>query len=160
MKTIKIEMNYSFFNIFKFFFLFIFKFTYIPTILITYILLKFFNIIPSKYMTFTENLAFFIVLVIYSIFIFIFLSFIISLIISILLKNNRDHTFIFDKEGITHIRKNITNHYKYSQFKKVYSVKRYLFFKRINRFYINTDSLTTEEKNYIINHINKRKSLL
>ena len=68
-------------------------------------------------------------------------------IITIDLKNiypNQDQPRrVFDEEKITHIYYEVKKQYYYKQFKKV------------ARFYINTDKLSKKEKNYIITCINK-----
>lgn len=66
-----------------------------------------------------------------------------SSIFYIKLHGHKDHTYIFDEEKITHIYYEVKKQYYYKQFKKV------------ARFYINTDKLSKKEKNYIITCINK-----
>lgn len=143
MRTIEIKMHYTFLGFFKFFYYFGWKYLFIPHFIIMYILSFF---IDSLAFLIRNGIAHLIVYFILAAFCTLIFLLSLSSIFYIKLHGHKDHTYIFDE---------VKKQYYYKQFKKVYTLKRYMYFKKVARFYINTDKLSKKEKNYIITCINK-----
>ena len=152
MRTIEVKMHYTFLGFFKFFYYFGWKYLFVPHFIIMYILSFF---IDSLAFFIRNGIAHLIAYFILATFCILFFLLFLSSIFYIKLHGHKNNTYIFDEEKITHIYDEVKKYYYYKQFKKVYPLKRYMYFKKIARFYITTDKLSENEKKYIITCINK-----
>ena len=152
MQAIEVKMHYTTIGIFKFILEFGCKYMSIPHFIIMY-LLSFF-IEPLAFLLrngIVHLIAYFIIATLFMLIFFLILA----IIISIRLHSHKDHIYKFDEEKITHTCNDVVREYYYKQFKKVYLLKNYMYFKRILYFYITTDKFTDSEKRYIVKNINK-----
>lgn len=156
MRTIEVKMHYTFASIFKFTKIFLNRYALLPVILLFYTLSSIVNAKLFSHNTLV-NITFIFIIVKIACYI---VSLLIAIIINKKLKNNYEHTFIFNNEKIIHIDNNRSNEYYYKDFKRVLFPKNYIYFKRkqLLRFFVNIDQLSNIEKKYIINCIKKTRN--
>ena len=153
MRTIEVKMHYTTVQIYKFLLEFGCKYIFIPHFILMYLASFFVKSLAFLLRNGIIHLvAYFIIATLFMLIFFLILA----IIISIKLHNHKDHIYKFDEEKITHTCNEIVREYYYKQFKKVYLLKNYMYFKRILYFYITTDKFTNSEKKYIVRKINKR----
>ena len=151
MTTIEIKMHYTVTSIFKFTKVAINKYLLLPIILFFYALFSISNVILFSHNFLVNIVVIFILAKIAS----YIDSFIISIVINKMLKNNYEHTFIFNNEKIVHIDNNGSKEYHYKDFKTVLFPKNYIYFKRKRflLFFVNINLLSDNEKKHLINCI-------
>lgn len=153
MTTIEVKMHYTFVGIFKFTKIFLNKYALLPVILLFYTLSSIFNVKLFSHNNLV-NVTFIFIIAKIACYIY---SLLIAIIINKKLKNNYEHTFIFNNEKINHIDNNGSKEYYYKDFKRVLFPRKYIYFKKkqLLRFFVNIDQLSNIEKKYIINCIKK-----